>query len=69
MGVLNVLVTVSASVLLGALVWLLWRYANVRAWHVAVCALFGFYLASSSSGPHIASALRALARMISTLHL
>jgi hypothetical protein len=67
--VLNVLVSVSAAVLLGALVWLLWRYANVRAWHAALCALFGFYLASSSSGPHIASALRALARTISTLHL
>lgn len=67
--VLKVLVTVSAAVLLGALVWLLRRYANVRTWHAAVCALFGFYLASSSSGPHIASALRALAQSISTLHL
>lgn len=63
------LVTVSAAVLLGSLVWLLWRYANVRAWHAAVCAMFGFYLASSSSGPHIASALRTLAQSISTLHL
>lgn len=62
-------VSVSAAVLLGLLVWLLWRYANVRTWHAAVFALFGFYLASSSSGPHIANALQALTRMISTLHL
>jgi F0F1-type ATP synthase assembly protein I len=64
-----VLVSVSAAVLLGAFVWLLWRYANVRAWHVALCTLFGFYLASSSSGPRIANVLQALARTISTLHL
>ncbi|MFG1806114.1 hypothetical protein [Streptomyces sp. NPDC049040] len=41
----------------------------MRTWHVAVCALFGFYLASSSSGPHIAGTMRALAQSISTLHL
>lgn len=62
-------VSVSAALLLGALVWLLWRYANIRAWHAAVCVLFGFCLASSSSAPHIAGALRALTQMISTLHL
>lgn len=62
-------VSISAAVLLGVLVWLLWKYANVRAWHAALCALFGFYLTSSSSGPHIANALQAVARMISTLHL
>jgi len=61
--------SVSAAVLLGLMVWLLWRYANVRTWHAAVFALFGFCLASSSSGPHIGNALQALARMIATLHL
>lgn len=61
--------SVSAAVLLGVLVWLLWRYANLRTWHVASCVLFGFYLTSTTSGPHIANALDALARMISTLHL
>ena len=62
------LISVSAAVLLGFLVWLLWKYANVRAWHAALCTLFGFYLASSSSGPHIASTLRAVTRALSTLH-
>lgn len=63
------LVSLSAVVLLGALVWLLWRYANVRLWHIVICALFGFYLTSASVGPHIANALRALAHFLSGLHL
>lgn len=61
--------SLSAAVLLAVLVWMLWRYANVRAWHVALCALFGFFLASSSSGPHIANGLQALAHFLSGLHL
>lgn len=62
-------VSLSAAVLLGFLVWLLWRYANVRLWHIAVCTLFGFYLASASVGPRIAAALQGLAHFVSGLHL
>lgn len=62
-------VSVSATVLLGVLVWLLWRYANVRLWHVATCVLFGFYLASAAVGPHIANALHSFASFISRLHM
>ena len=62
-------VSLSAAVLLGALVWLLWRYAGVRLWHVLTCALFGFYLASATVGPHIANALRSVAQFLSGLHL
>lgn len=62
-------VSVSAAVLLGVLVWLLWRYANVRLWHVVACALFGFYLASATAGPHIANALHSFATFLSRLHM
>lgn len=61
-------VSLSAAVLLGVLVWLLWRYANVRLWHVLVCALFGFFLASATVGPHIANALRSVAHFLAGLH-
>lgn len=61
-------ITLSAAVLLAALVFLLWRYAGVRGWHIALCALFGFFLASSSIGPHIAHLLGALARAASRVH-
>ena len=61
-------VSLSAAVLLGVLVWLLWRYANVRLWHVLLCALFGFFLATATVGPHIANALHSVAHFLSGLH-
>jgi hypothetical protein len=62
-------VSLSAAVLLGVLVWLLWRYANVQLWHILTCALFGFYLASATAGPHIANALHSVATFLSRLHM
>ena len=49
------LISVSAVLLLGGLIYLLWRYAGLPLWQAAVCTMFGFYLASTSVGPHIAS--------------
>ena len=63
------IVSISAVLLLGALVLLLCRHANLRAWHALVCVLFGFYLASTAVGPHLANALRAMAHAISQVHL
>jgi hypothetical protein len=60
-------VAVSAVVLLGVFVYLLWRYARLPLWQAAVCAAFGYYLASSSIGPAIGSGLRALARFVAGL--
>ena len=33
--------------------WWLYKYADLKPWHGLVCALFGFYLASSSVAPEI----------------
>ena len=62
------IVSVSAVLLLGVLVYLLWRYAGLKAWQAAVCALFGYFLASSSIGPHIAKALRNAASFVAGLN-
>jgi hypothetical protein len=62
------IISVFAAVLLGAFVYLLWRYARLPLWQVAVCALFGYFLASSSIGPDIAHALTTLARLVARLH-
>ena len=49
-------VTISVAVLMGAGVFLLCRYSGLRTWHAVVCAVFGFYLASSSLAPDITQA-------------
>jgi hypothetical protein len=64
-----VIVTVSAVLLLGALVAVLYRHAGLRAWHALICVLFGFYLASTALAPYIRDAARAVARLLSGLHL
>ncbi|MCA1694813.1 MAG: hypothetical protein LC749_08815 [Actinobacteria bacterium] len=61
--------SLSAVVLLAALVFLLLRFAGLRAWHAAVCILLGFFLASSSLGPDIRDATRAAARLLAGLDL
>lgn len=63
------IISVSAVLLLGAFVYLLWRYARLPLWQAAICALFGYFLASSSLAPRIADGLRSLAHFIAGLHL
>jgi hypothetical protein len=62
-------VSVSAVLLLGLLVYLLWRYTRTPIWHILVCVLFGYFLAASSIAPNIGRVLTAAARYISGLDL
>ncbi|GLY07643.1 hypothetical protein [Actinoplanes sp. NBRC 101535] len=62
-------IAVSAVLLLGVLVYLLWRYARLPLWQAAVCAAFGYFLASSSIGPEIGNGLHTLARFVAGLSL
>ncbi|MEV4281644.1 hypothetical protein [Actinoplanes xinjiangensis] len=62
-------VTVSAVLLLGAFVYLLWRFAGLPLWQAAICTLFGYLLAASSIGPNIADALQNIVRIIAKADL
>jgi hypothetical protein len=62
-------VSLSLVLLLAVFVYLLWRYARLPFWQIVLCALFGFYLASSSIGPHIGHAVQAFTHFLSRLHL
>ena len=62
-------ISISAVILLGVFVFLLWRYARLPLWQAAICAAFGYYLASASIGPSIGHGLRALARFVAGLEL
>lgn len=46
-------VSIPLVAVLGAVVWLAWRYMGLRAWHVVVCLLFGFFLAATSAASDI----------------
>ncbi|MBT2213774.1 hypothetical protein [Actinomadura sp. NEAU-AAG7] len=46
-------VSVPLVAILGAAVWVAWRYMGLRAGHIAVCLLFGFFLAATSAAPEI----------------
>lgn len=58
------IVSLSAMALLGALVFVLCRWAGLRMWHAVVCLLFGFTLASSPAAPTIDRALHALVDLL-----
>jgi hypothetical protein len=58
--VMFLIIPLSALALLGAVVWFLIRYAGLRLWYALVCALFGFFVASTTVAPQIRSALSAL---------
>jgi hypothetical protein len=62
-------ISVSAVLLLGVFVYLLWRYARLPLWQAAICACFGYFLASSSVGPHIGDGLSAATRFVAGLDL
>ena len=61
---MSLTITLSAALALGATVFILCRYAGLKILHAAVCTIFGFYLASSSLAPDIASILTSLFRLL-----
>ncbi|MFC5186042.1 hypothetical protein [Actinomadura harenae] len=61
-------ITVPLVVLVGVAVWVAWRYIGLRVWHLVLCLVFGFLLASSAAAPSIDRLLTGLVRMVTTKH-
>jgi hypothetical protein len=59
-----VALSISAVVLLAIIVFLLIKKAGLKAGHAVVCALLGFYLASSTIAPTISELTTNIAGMI-----
>ncbi|MFF2325147.1 MULTISPECIES: hypothetical protein [unclassified Streptomyces] len=59
--------SISAVVLLAIVVFLLIRKAGLKGGHAAVCALLGFYLASSSIAPTISDLTTNVAGVIGSI--
>ncbi|WP_214414818.1 hypothetical protein [Sphaerisporangium fuscum] len=52
-------VSIPLVVLLGAVVFIAWRYLGLRLWHAILCLLFGFFLAATTVAPDIRRAVSA----------
>jgi hypothetical protein len=61
-------ISLSAVVLFGITVWLLYRYAGLKLWHAAVCVLFGFFLAATTAAPAIRHLVRSIVALIPGQH-
>jgi hypothetical protein len=55
-------VSIPLVVVLGAAVFVAWRYMGLRVWHAVTCLLFGFFLAATSAAPEIRRLVAALVR-------
>ncbi|MEU4235509.1 hypothetical protein AB0F17_65560 [Nonomuraea sp. NPDC026600] len=52
-------VTVPLVLVVGALVFLAWRYLGLKLWHALIALLFGFLLAATALAPDIRAAIGA----------
>jgi uncharacterized membrane protein len=59
-------VSIPLVLILGAGVYLAWRFMGLRAWHAVVCLLFGFFLAATNTAPEIRRIVAAIVREFSS---
>ncbi|MCF2525999.1 DUF2304 domain-containing protein [Yinghuangia soli] len=59
---------VSVVVLLAVIVFLFIRKGGMKIWHAIVCALLGFYLASTSIAPSIRTSGNSVANLLGNLN-
>jgi hypothetical protein len=57
-------ISIPLIVILGALVWVAWRFMGLRTWQAILCLLVGFLLAATSAAPSIHRALIGIVRTI-----
>jgi hypothetical protein len=60
--------SVSGVLLLGVIVFILFRKDGLKVSHLIVCMMFGFYLASTSLASSIRNSTDSIAGFISNLH-
>jgi hypothetical protein len=63
------ILSISGVVLLGIIVFLLFKKDGMKFSHFAICALFGFYLAGTAIAPGIKAGGASLASLIGGIQL
>jgi uncharacterized membrane protein len=46
-------VSIPLVLLVGAVVYIAWRYMGLRIWQAVICLVFGFLLAATTAAPEI----------------
>jgi len=62
--VITLTVSIPLVVVLGAFVWLAWRYMGLRTWQAILCMLLGFLLAATTAAPQIRHIVRGIVRVL-----
>lgn len=57
-------VSIPLVLVLGAAVWLAWRYMGLRTWQAILCMLLGFLLAATTAAPQIHRVVRGIIRAL-----
>jgi hypothetical protein len=57
-------VTIPLVVVVGAAVWVAWRFMGLRTWQAILCLVLGFLLAATSSAPAIRHMLHGIVRAL-----
>jgi hypothetical protein len=60
-----VVVSIPLVAIVGAVVYVAWRYMGLRVWQAVLCLLFGFLLAATTAAPSIRDAIIAVVRWLS----
>jgi hypothetical protein len=61
-------ISVPLVAILGAAVFVAWRYMGLRVWQAAVCLLAGFLLAATTAAPSIRSVITAVVGWLTGPH-
>jgi hypothetical protein len=59
-----VTVSIPLVAVLGAVLWLAWRYMGLRTWQAILCLLLGFLLAATTAAPSIRHIVRDIIRAL-----
>src|SRR6266851_9790313 len=57
-------ISIPLVALLGAMVFVAWRYMKLRVWQAVLCLLFGFFLAATTAAPAITHLVTALVQWL-----
>jgi hypothetical protein len=63
-----VVVSIPLVAILGAVVFVAWRYMGLRVWQAVLCLLFGFLLAATTAAPSIRDTITAVVRWAAGSH-